>query len=137
MKKFAPELLIYLYYALDNRPWYFRAILRVVTWIRLCLSRVKSPLLRKAFSVLGVYTVYLPLISLGRVLKPFHLAHSVPLYDVYHDKNLRQIEQDVYDRFFTRIEQRVSRTQIQTLKDTFSDVRLSDQLPYWHFVCRN
>jgi hypothetical protein len=47
---------------------------------------------------------------------------------------VRRIQQDVYDRFFTRIEQRVSRAQINELRNDFTDVQISDALPYWHFL---
>jgi SAM-dependent methyltransferase len=136
LKRFSPELLLFLYYALDNRPFYFRWLLGAVTFIRRAVSKVRSPLFRKLFSLLGTYGIYGPLVFAGRALKPFKLASSVPLYDFYHDKSRQRIEQDVYDRFFTRIEQRVTRSDILTLKDTFSEVIISDQLPYWHFLCK-
>ena len=62
------------------------------------------------------------------------LGSAVPLYEVYRGKGLRRIQQDVYDRFFTRIEQRVSRAQIAELRRDFSAVRIADSLPYWHFL---
>ncbi len=45
------------------------------------------------------------------------------------------MRQDVYDRFFTPIEQRVSRAQIMGLNDSFSRVSVSDGIPLWHFLC--
>jgi SAM-dependent methyltransferase len=136
LKRFSPELLVYLYYALDNRPFYFRWILKAVTGVRRVLCGIESPGFRKAFSVAGTYGVYLPLVGLGKVLKPLGLSSRVPLYDGYHDKSAKRIEQDVYDRFFTRIEQRVARKDILALKDVFSSVTVADNPPYWHFLCR-
>jgi SAM-dependent methyltransferase len=135
LKRAAPRLLIFLYYALDNRPWYFRALLQGVTAARLVLSRIRAPLFRKLFSWAGTWLIYLPLILLGRVAQIFGAGRHVPLYEYYHDKSLQRIEQDVYDRFFTRIEQRVTRRQILELRDTFSRVTVSDRFPYWHFTC--
>jgi SAM-dependent methyltransferase len=135
LKPFAPRLLIFLYYALDNRPWHYRLLLKIVTGVRLALSRIRHPAFRKGFSLLATYGVYLPLITLGRLLKPFRLSSAIPLYDFYHSKSLRRIEQDAYDRFFTRIEQRVSRREILGLQDSFRRVTVSDSLPYWHFLC--
>jgi hypothetical protein len=71
---------------------------------------------------------------LGRAADLLGLGRHVPLYDFYRDKSLKRIEQDVYDRFFTRIEQRVSRAQILQLRSDFTEVRVSDRLPYWHFL---
>ena len=61
---------------------------------------------------------------------------KVPLYDFYKGKSLGRIEQDVYDRFFTRIEQRVTRREIESLRDSFAEVTVSPNLPYWHFLAR-
>lgn len=135
LQEFAPRLLIFLYYALDNRPMYFRVLLRTVTLIRRILCRIRHPGLRKLVARAGALLLYRPLIGVGRVLRPFKLSRYVPLYDFYHTKSLRRIEQDVYDRFFTRIEQRVSRNQIRELRDTFAQVIVSDNIPYWHFLC--
>ncbi|MGH7251818.1 MAG: class I SAM-dependent methyltransferase [Nitrospiraceae bacterium] len=135
LRDFAPRLLIFLYYALDNRPVYFRVLLRTVTLIRRILSRVRHPRLRKFVARAGALVLYQPLIGVGKFLRPFDLSRYVPLYEFYHTKSLRRIEQDVYDRFFTRIEQRVSRNQIRELRDTFAQVIVSDNIPYWHFLC--
>ncbi len=135
LSRYAPRLLIFLYYALDNRPFYFRWILKGVTVTRNLLCRIQSSALRTGLSKAGTWLVYLPLVGLGKLLKPLGLSRAVPLYDFYHDKSVSRVEQDVYDRFFTRIEQRVTREEIKTLTDTFSTIRISDDLPYWHFLC--
>ena len=135
LRRLAPRLLIFVYYALDNRPAYFRLLLRAVTPVRKALSRIRHPGFRKIWSLLGALLVYTPLVSLGRLLQFIRLGSYVPLYEFYGDKSLRRIEQDVYDRFFTSIEQRVTREEIFRLRDSFSDVRISAQQPYWHFVC--
>lgn len=135
LKRFAPVLLIYLYYALDNRPSYFRLLLGGVTPVRRMASRVRNPHFRSIFTWLIALGAYLPLTLLGKALRPFGLSDAVPLYENYHDKSLGRIRQDVYDRFFTSIEQRFTRREILTLTDTFRRVRISDDRPYWHFVC--
>jgi SAM-dependent methyltransferase len=135
LERTAPRLLIFLYYALDNRPWHFRSMLWVVTGLRKMVSRIRNKAFRKAFSWIGTWLIYLPLIMLGRLFQLAGAGRFVPLYEYYHDKSLPRIEQDVYDRFFTRIEQRVTRAEIQTLNDTFRRVTVSDHFPYWHFLC--
>lgn len=134
LRRFAPRLLIYLYYALDNRSPFFRAMLWSVTGARSALSRIRSPRFRRGFAFAGAVAIYRPLIMLGEMLRPVGLASHVPLHDVYHGKSVRRIEQDVYDRFFTRIEQRVSRAQINELGRDFREVQISGSLPYWHFL---
>jgi SAM-dependent methyltransferase len=134
LKKYAPRLLIFLYYALDNRPLYFRVLLGLVTAARNVLARIRSPFFRTAFSFFGTVFVYLPLVLLGRLLDLAGLGRYVPLYEFYRNKSFKRIQQDVYDRFFTRIEQRVTRAQILELKSDFGTVTISDDLPYWHFL---
>ena len=136
LKQYAQTLLVYLYYALDNRPVHFRMLLATVTVIRKALSRIRVPALRLAFTWWAAIVLYVPLILLGRVVKPLGMARYIPLYETYNDKTMEHIRQNVYDRFFTGIEQRFSKEQIMGLEDTFSEVVVSDQLPYWHFICR-
>lgn len=135
LARVAPRLLVYLYYALDNRPWHYRALLRAVTAVRLGLARVSSNRARAAISWLIAVTVYLPLSVVGRALRPTGLDKHVPLSETYAGKSVARLQQDAYDRFFTRIEQRVSRQQIRELTDTFARVEISPGLPYWHFLC--
>jgi SAM-dependent methyltransferase len=135
LKRFAPRLLVFLYYALDNRPVYFRVLLQLVTLVRRMVCGINNAAFRRLFARAGVYFIYLPLIVLGKAVRPLKLSRYVPLYEFYHDKTVRRIEQDVYDRFFTRIEQRVTRREIMLLRDTFSNVTISSAIPYWHFVC--
>jgi len=136
LKNYAPRLLIYLYYLLDNRPLYFRKLFSLVDLLRRSVSKYRSPLFRSIFTWYIALVLYKPLVILGTLLQPIGLSRRVPLYETYKGKSLERIRQDVYDRFFTMIEQRFSRNQIIELKDTFSQIIISDQLPYWHFICR-
>jgi SAM-dependent methyltransferase len=136
LKKYASQILIYLYYALDNRPLYFRVLSMFATMLRLRTAPVRNSRFRNLFSWAGVLFIYCPFVILGSILRPLGMSHLIPLYESYHDKSLKRIRQDVYDRFFTRIEQRFTREEIMTLKDTFSNVIVSNQLPYWHFLLK-
>jgi SAM-dependent methyltransferase len=136
LKKYASQLLIYLYYALDNRPFYFRILFMFATRLRMRTASVKNSHFRNFFSWSGALFFYYPFIILGSILRPLGMSHHIPLYESYHGKTLERIRQDVYDRFFTRIEQRFTKKEIMTLKDTFSNVIVSNQLPYWHFLLK-
>ena len=131
---FAERLLVYLYYALDNRPWHYGALLVLVDFVRRCFIRIKSESLRTGLSRFMAWTVYRPLILLGGFMNLFGLGKHVPLYDGYKNSTTTRLAQDVYDRFFTPIEQRVSKAQIMTLSDTFSSIEFSSNLPFWHFL---
>lgn len=135
LARLGPELLVYLYYALDNRPAYYRWLLAAVTSVRTKLSRVRSKRARAALSFGIAALVYVPMAFLGKI-GGARARRYVPLADTYAGKSLRRLQQDAYDRFFTRIEQRFSRRDISALRDTFDEVDVSDRLPYWHFLCR-
>jgi SAM-dependent methyltransferase len=137
LKVFAPRILVYLYYALDNRPAYFRPLLAMVSAIRRFTSQIRGSKTRAAITWVATVSIYVPLVFLGKCMNVIGMARLVPLYETYKSKSLRRIRQDVYDRFFTRIEQRVSRTSIVGLEDTFASVTVSPDLPYWHFLCES
>jgi ubiquinone/menaquinone biosynthesis C-methylase UbiE len=137
LRRMAPEQLYCIYYALDNRPMFFRVLLRLVTAVRLAVSRVRAPGFRRLFSRSVVAFVYLPLLAAGRALERVGLARHVPLYEGYRrNRSMAVLEQNAYNRFFNRIEQRVSRRDVEALRDTFSEVVVSENMPYWHFLCR-
>jgi SAM-dependent methyltransferase len=135
LKKFSNRLLIYLYYSLDNRPYYFYLLVSIATIIRKAVSKIRNPTFRSLFTLFGALFIYRPFIWLGNTLKPFGLSKHVPLHEAYCGKSLHRIRQDVFDRFFTGIEQRVSRKEILTLKNTFDEINISELSPYWHFLC--
>ena len=133
LMRLGPMGLFYLYYALDNRPWYFTPTLRTVTAVRKGLSHVESEKARRRTSRAIAWGVYRPMVGLGYAAERLSLPVQVPLYESYRGKSIERIEQDAYDRFFTTIEQRVSKAEIA---DTFQgnyEVVFSDQEPYWHF----
>jgi len=133
--RYSPRLLVYLYYALDNRPIHYKLLLRAVTAVRRVTSRMRSPRLRSFIAWAGTLVIYAPLVAVGSALRKVRMGHLVPLYEIYHGKSLERMRQDVYDRFFTRIEQRFSRQELLSLSDAFQEVRISPRLPYWHFMC--
>ena len=122
LAKLAPKILIYLYYALDNRPPYFKFLLKFVTFLRKRVSHTRNSTFRSVFSRLVALFGYLPLVWLGKILRPFRLAKFVPLYEAYNNKSISRITQDSYDRFFTPIKQRFTRDEILGLDDTFSSI---------------
>jgi SAM-dependent methyltransferase len=130
----APKALVYLYYSLDNRPWHYRALLRGATVARRLTARVRNERARSLLAWAGAVGIYRPLVLLGSALELAGRGSVVPLFETYRGKSLRRIRQDVYDRFFTRIEQRVSRAEIEGLRDTFDEVTISPRIPYWHFL---
>ncbi|NLX01636.1 MAG: class I SAM-dependent methyltransferase [Syntrophomonadaceae bacterium] len=136
LNKYAPVLLIYLYYALDNRPWYFRSLLNIVTIVRSGLCKIRTQWIRSVITWSIALLVYKPLVGLGKIFQLFGCGNKVPLYEAYNGKSIEGIRQDVYDRFFTGIEQRFAKKDILKLNDTYREIIISDKIPYWHFLCK-
>ena len=135
LRSYAPNLLIYLYYALDNRPVHFRAALRAATLLRRLVSKVSNATFRSVFTELATFCFYLPFVWLGNLCRHRDWSRHIPLAEAYSGKSLERIRQDVYDRFFTSIEQRFTRKQIEQSCQEFGRVVVSERLPYWHFLC--
>ena len=134
LSRFAPRRLIYLYSALDGHPVHYRLMMIPVTVLRRLVCNIQSPLFRSIFTTLSTFFLYLPLVGLGYLLHPFGLSRYVPLFSFYHGKSFQRLRQDAYDRFFTRIEQRVSRKEIKSFENEDQTVTISPQVPMWHFL---
>jgi len=137
LSNLAPEFLVYLYYALDNRGILYKLIFYFVDLIRKLISNITSSTIRNILTEILMWLMYIPTIFVGKIMSILGVSASkIPFYSIYGHMNLARIRQDVYDRFFTRIEQRVSKKEILKLSDTFSEIIVSKNLPYWHFLCR-
>lgn len=134
LKPGAP-LLLYLYYAFDNKPWWFKAIWRASDKIRRVIS--KSPYLAKyALSQFMAVTVYWPLSRMSAVIeKTGRNVENIPL-SAYRDKSFYTLRTDALDRFGTRLEKRFTREEIRAMiKDAgLENVRFSDEAPFWCVV---
>jgi len=131
LKPNAP-FLIYLYYALDNRPIWYRLLWRITDLARFVVSRLPHPL-RLAISQSLAVLVYWPLARLARFLtKHGRSATALPL-SYYADKSFYVMRTDAYDRFCTRLEKRFRRSEIERMLAGagFKDITFSNQEPFW------
>lgn len=130
LKAGAP-FLIYLYYAFDNRPAWYRPLWALSNGIRLLVSRLPHRL-RIIISETIAATVYWPLARLAALLMRFGGSSNLPL-SWYADKSFYVMRTDAYDRFCTRLEQRFTKTQIEQMlvRAGFEQIRFSNSPPYW------
>jgi SAM-dependent methyltransferase len=136
LKPGAP-FLVYLYYALDNRPAYYRWIWRTSDAARRVVSRMPFPM-RYATSQALAAGVYYPLARTARALERAGLdVTNLPLSS-YRDQSFYVMRTDALDRFGTRLEQRFTRVQIERMmvRAGLEDIRFSDDVPYWCAVGR-
>ena len=131
LKSGAP-FLIYLYYALDNRPAWYRALWRLSNIFRLVISRLpETP--RLWISQIIAVTTYWPLARLATVVEQLGFSAAALPLEYYKDHAFYVMRTDAYDRFCTRLEQRFTRAQIAAMLKAagFADIRFSERTPYW------
>ena len=131
LKPGAP-LLLYLYYALDNRPWWFRGVWRVSDAARRLICQMPSWLKHATTDVIAAL-VYLPLARMSLVAERMGLnAASIPLF-YYRNHSFYTMRTDARDRFGTPLEQRFTRRQISEMmeKAGLVNVLFSEVAPYW------
>lgn len=125
-------LLVYLYYAFDNRPTWFRALWRASDYVRRLTSRLPWRL-RYGTSQCFAALVYWPLARAARSLEALGLLpRSWPLA-YYRNKSFYTMRTDALDRFGTRLEHRFTRAEIERMLSAagLSEIRVSDGTPYW------
>jgi SAM-dependent methyltransferase len=134
LKPGAP-LLLYLYYAFDNRPRWFRWLWRTSNAARLLIRRL-PPRSKQLVTDLMALTVYWPLARLAALAESVGLhVGSFPL-SYYRRCSFYTMRTDARDRFGTPLEQRFSRAQIRAMCDAAGlvDLRFSPCAPYWCVV---
>lgn len=134
LKTGAPFLL-YLYYAFDHRPAWFRLIWRMSEIIRRVLSRTPYGV-RYLLSQVLAAIVYWPLARGAKMLERVGFpVQNVPL-SFYRDRSFYVMRTDALDRFGTRLEQRFTRDQIENMLRNagLEHIRISDSPPFWSAV---
>jgi len=123
-------LLLYLYYAFDNRPPWFGVLWKITDLGRRTISRLPFPLRYAASQIIALF-VYLPL---ARAAKYFPVSDSWPL-KLYADRSFYVMRTDALDRFGTKLEKRFTRGQIIWMLEScgLRDIRFSEKGPLW--VC--
>ena len=131
LKPGAPFLL-YLYYAFDNRPVWFRALWQVSDWVRKVISRMPHGL-RYALSQIIAGFVYWPLARTAKIAEALSInATNFPLSS-YRDCGFYVMRTDALDRFGTRLEQRFTKMEIKTMMESagLENIRFSEDIPFW------
>jgi len=131
LKPGAPFLL-YIYYAFDNKPLWYKAIWRSSDILRRGISTMPYPIKYLA-SQLIAFLVYYPLSRAARLIeKAGGDIRNFPL-SAYRNKSLYTLRTDALDRFGTRLEQRYTRKQIEHMMIAagLEKIVFSETEPYW------
>jgi ubiquinone/menaquinone biosynthesis C-methylase UbiE len=131
LKPNAP-FLVYLYYALDNRPVWYRLLWRVTDLARSVVSRLPHPL-RLAISQGVAALIYWPLARVARFMSRRDRSASALPLSYYADKSFYVMRTDAYDRFCTRLEKRFRKSEIEGMltRAGFKNVTFSNKQPFW------
>ena len=102
--------------------------------IRKGLSKIKSELIKKVLAYLLILLLYYPMVILNTILSKMNIdIQKLPLshFKIF---SFFRIRQDVYERFFTNIENRYTKEEIRKYYNRyFKYIKFSDKAPYWHF----
>lgn len=131
LKSGAP-LLVYLYYAFDNRGWVYRVLWRASDLVRRIICKLPSRF-KHLVTVVIAAIVYFPLARLSLLLDKVGInAASIPLF-YYRNHSFYTMRTDSRDRFGTPLEQRFTKQQIKSYMERSGliDIKFSDNAPYW------
>jgi len=135
MLKPGAPFLLYLYYALDNRPAWFRLIWKTSNGFRKIISALPHKL-RYLVCQLIAGLIYWPMAKLSSLFEKIGASNSFidgfPL-SAYRNLSFYTMRTDALDRFGTRLEQRFTRNQIKIMMEDagLERVIFSEETPYW------
>lgn len=131
LKPGAPFLL-YVYYAFEQRPSWFRALWKASDAGRQLVSRMPFSMRYGVSQVLAA-SVYLPLARSAQLMELLGADVSNFPLAAYRSRSFYVMRTDALDRFGTRLEHRFTREQITEMMTAAGLERITfgDQLPYW------
>ncbi len=131
LKPGAP-LLLYLYYAFDNRPWWFRALWRASDCLRRLICRL-PPGVKVFLTTMIAAAVYFPLARAALVLEKVGWKVDAFPLAYYRGRSFYTMRTDALDRFGTRLEQRFRADQVRGMMQRagLEAIRFSPSAPYW------
>ena len=134
LKKGAP-LLLYLYYAFDNRSVLFKFMWKISDLLRIFISSLPNSI-KFIFTDFLAAFVYLPFSKFSLMLEKLgFVVDNIPL-SFYKDCSFYTMRTDSRDRFGTPLEKRFTKDQIQTMmrESGFNNIEFRDSDPFWCVV---
>ena len=134
LKRGAP-FLVYLYYAFDNKPIWYKVLWKISDPIRLLISRSSFPVKKFITSIIAFF-IYLPFSRLALLFDKLGLrSENLPLSS-YKNNSFYTMRTDALDRFGTTLEQRFSKQEIHSMmiESGLRDIKFSNDVPFWTVV---
>jgi SAM-dependent methyltransferase len=131
------QMLVYIYYALDNRGPLYRAAWKVSDAGRKLISRLPFPFRRTVTTAVAA-GVYWPLARTARLVERLGGDPTQIPLSPYRWKSFYTMRTDALDRLGTRLEQRFSRSEIERMmrEAGLSGIRFSERDPFWVAIGR-
>jgi SAM-dependent methyltransferase len=130
LKPGAP-FLIYLYYAFDNRPTWFRLLWRISDAVRRLISGLPFAI-RSPLCDLIAALVYWPLARISKLFDGLGVDVSMFPLSAYKSRSFYSMRTDALDRFGTKIEKRFTRGQISSMMESAGFERIVfSESPCW------
>jgi SAM-dependent methyltransferase len=131
LKSRAPFLL-YVYYAFDNRPAWFRVLWRSTDLLRRAVARMPYGV-RFAISQSIAACVYWPLARIANLAE--HSGMNVENFPLsfYRNRGFYVMRTDALDRFGTKLEQRFTKAEVRSMMDAagLERIMFREEMPYW------
>lgn len=130
--KLGAPFLVYIYYAFDSRPAWFRALWHVSDAMRGIICRLPGRTRLWVTWPIAAF-VYWPLARVALLLERLGLGVEVIPLSAYRNKSFYSMRTDALDRFGTRLEKRFTADQIHRMmtEARLENIRFSDGVPYW------
>lgn len=130
--KTGSPFLLYLYYAFDNRPQWFKILWKITETTRFVVSRLPYPI-RYFITQLIALFIYYPFARTSLLIEKIGLnVDSFPL-SFYRNRSFYIMRNDALDRFGTQLEQRFTKKEMTEMMESagLENIKFSDKSPYW------
>jgi SAM-dependent methyltransferase len=114
--KLGAPLLVYLYYAFDNRPAWFRMVWRFSDLLRRFISALPFAVRSPLCDIIAAL-IYWPLARASRRLERLGVDVDVFPLSSYRNRGFYSMRTDALDRFGTGLEKRFTRKQINSMME--------------------
>jgi len=134
LKPGAP-ILLYIYYALDNRPLWFKYLWKLSNILRLIISRLPKFLNFLVCDLIALF-IYLPFARISLMFENIGInLNNFPLR-FYRNSSFYVMRNDSRDRFGTPLEKRYSKNDIKKMmkQSGLEKIQFKNSTPFWTVI---
>jgi len=124
--------LLYLYYDLEDRPFWYKRVWDISNILRRGISNLPDWSKSIITTIIAIF-IYFPFARIAFLAEKLGFNVSNYLLTDYRDKEFYFMLTDSLDRFGTQLEKRFSKKQIEEMLQAsgFEKISFSNQSPYW------